>query len=229
MSTLKIVKPWVAVIAIVAVVYLCVHDVNGNTGIASLGVKKLFNASAAVRVAAAESLAAITEPNEQRVAVTLLQAALADTIRDSMYHGTLHLVIESLGRLHAAEAITDLIPYLLFVPKEFVTEELIQTQEYYPTAVALARIGQPALSFMDSILIVRNEPDEAKKLAAWVIMKITGKEAAVARILGLESHNKTVALASGELLSDYLRSFKITTHPPGIFLDSLPRVDPKRN
>ncbi len=98
------------------------------------------------------------------------------------FGGPLHLAIDLLGKLRAPQAVPHLCKLLTYLPEgEAMRHETIPSEAYYVAAVALWRIGGPAVNAME-VTIRKSKDDTERKLAAWVIMQIEGKEQALARM-----------------------------------------------
>lgn len=151
------------------------------------------------------------------------------------YSGTLHLIIEALGELKAKESIPDLLPYFTFLPGGYEIKSITE-QHYYPVPLAFLKMGETVIPYMKDMLVMPNATDEAKRLAAWVIMKILGKDRAVEEIQQLEQANPFCRLESGDKLSDYIRNFIVTYHTPDYKthndsydkLNPIPKVKPTK-
>jgi hypothetical protein len=174
----------------------------------------LFNEKLKDRRAAYEEVVSVKDTTErQQIILSLIEILRREEI-DRTFEGPLHLAIKALGVLKAEEAVPDMLPYFTFVPEGYRVEEIIPTQWYYPTARAFVEIGKPVTEYMDSIIVAENQSDEAKRLAAWVIKEVEGKEMAMGKMETLEQKHVSSRLKSGEKLSVYIRDFKPTFNHP---------------
>ena len=91
--------------------------------------------------------------------------------------------IQLLGKLRATdeEVILKLSRYLSYVPDDIKEKKKKISEKDHVAAVALVEIGYPSVRIMMK-RIAEAESDEKIELAAWVIMKIEGKQQALNRI-----------------------------------------------
>ncbi len=191
--------------------------------------KGLFLPRLMERRACYEEIVSVTDEEEKKVLketlARLLEKCIQDKNVDKSFEGPLHLIIKALGELQTKEAIPIMLEYFIFVPDDYVIEESINTQWYYPVAVALIKIGDPSIVYMQKVICdeiklkdkKRNaelHSDEAKQLAAWVMMDIMGKEKALEKLQILENESRSCPLKDGRKVSDYIRNFKLTFHNP---------------
>jgi len=98
---------------------------------------------------------------------------------DRSFDGTLHRAIRLLGKLRADEAVGPLSRlWLLYIPDNFVTTEMLPSEAYYVVAVALKEIGNPAVPVMLATIGTSSVKRE-RDVAAWVIMEVEGREYAI--------------------------------------------------
>ncbi len=189
----------------------------------------LFSANRIERWACYREIVSVTDEEEKLVLKETLTHLLKECIQDKdvnkSYKGPLHLIIKALGELQAKEAIPDMLEFFVFAPDCYIRTEIIPTQYYYPVAVALIKIGDPSIMYMQKVICdeinlkdkERNaelHSDEAKQLAAWVMMDIMGKEKALEKLQALEIENQSYLLEDGRTISDYIINFKFTSHFP---------------
>jgi len=183
-------------------------------GVIGGNVENLFSTKLKDRRVAYEKIISVKDEMARQQIIHDLIEILRRKDIDRTFEGPLHLTIKALGELKAKEAIPDMLPYFTFVPEGYRIEESIPTQWYYPTARAFVKIGEPVIKYMESIIVAENKSDEAKRLAAWVIKEVVGKEIAVKKIGMLEQQYVSSKLRTGEKLSEYIRDFKPTGNHP---------------
>lgn len=103
------------------------------------------------------------------------------------FNGPFHRAILLLGELRATKAVNVLSDLLLYQPSgEMIIEEDVPSEALYPAAVALSKIGYPAVNSME--MAIKNAPSKTQRdLAAWVILQIEGREQSVKRMQGLSA------------------------------------------
>ncbi|MBM4030550.1 MAG: hypothetical protein FJ291_02055 [Planctomycetes bacterium] len=120
--------------------------------------------------------------NERRETIKNLIAMLSEKDISKERDGPLHLAICLLGELRAVEAIRPLCGMLKYLPEgRILFSQAIPTEGYYVAAVALVRIGEQAIPHLE-VILRRSGDDTERKLAAWVIWMIEGKEQVLARL-----------------------------------------------
>jgi len=135
---------------------------------------------------------------------------------DTSFRGPLHMAIDLLGELRAEEAVGPLSKHLMFVPRSEMGMEVgnKSREHYYVSAVALTKIGQPAIQSMIRI-VLESLNDKERNLAAWVIMKIEGSDQAIHRLHSLVQKNKnSLAVSMLEEAESYLRFYRPSFDPP---------------
>ena len=133
---------------------------------------------------------------------------------DKSFRGTFHLAIKALGEMRAEESIPALVAHLDFLPGPLYIKEIQSTQSYYPVVQALLNIGKPAVPPLESLICNAAESDRKKRLAAYVLMHVLGKEKAIGRLQAIEDQNPSSLLKNSEKLSEYIRNFKPTYYHP---------------
>ncbi|NLN76095.1 MAG: hypothetical protein GX139_07265 [Armatimonadetes bacterium] len=103
-----------------------------------------------------------------------------DESADQAMHGPLYRSVALLGAYRAPEGIGALVGRLTYLPSlpDRVRPVEEEYEGYYPCAKALVSIGLPARDKMTSI-IGGSSNELERALAAWVLVKIEGKEQAV--------------------------------------------------
>lgn len=125
------------------------------------------------------------------------------------------LAIKGLGELRAIEAAGMLSQHLMYLPEKITPDDKCTTEMYYPAAVALARIGEPAVQFL--VDNIRHGYGDERKLAAWVVMTIESKAQAIHRLDDLiardgDSHGRIAA--ARQYLATYKLTFDVPTRQP---------------
>lgn len=110
-----------------------------------------------------------------------LVRALDAPLNDESQVGGQASIIRLLSEYRAAEAVDVLASGITFIPSGFMTDEEIPAERYCICAGALTKIGYPAIEKMLQ-MVYFSEDAEERKLAAWVLLKIEGKEQAVHRL-----------------------------------------------
>ena len=177
-------------------------------------VKGLFSKELKVRRNSYENIIKIGDNSKKKIIINELINILKDKKIDKTFEGTLHLTIKALGKLKAVEAIPYMLDYFTFVPDGYRVEEMIPTQWYYPTALALIDIGRSSIRYMKKIIKNPKKTDKEKKLAAWVINEILGKDKAIELLIDIERKCKYAKLSNGKKLSIYIKNFKVTFYNP---------------
>lgn len=134
---------------------------------------------------AARSQAVAQARTERSARVEELISIVQHGNDDAPVGGSEHSAILLLGEYRATEAVPILAEHLLFLPKpgRLVATEMLETSTYYPCAAALVKIGQPSGVVRLMLRKIALSPQEQERnLAAWVMMKIQGKEQALAAI-----------------------------------------------
>jgi hypothetical protein len=141
---------------------------SGQSGIDA--VEKLRSRDAKERAAARDAL---LRNRQETIAalIPLVKAKPAYELLDST-----PLAIEILGDLRAAEAVDQLAANITLTPP-VIEWEIRRKEERYLCAVALAKIGVPAVPAM--LKIIRTGDDEvARQVAAWVLNEVLGADLA---------------------------------------------------
>lgn len=196
------------------IILLCCCGAGLCQSVAAINADDFLSSELMKRRAAYEKIVSVTDSTDRHEAIDFLVVILDADTQNTQFEGTLHLAIKALGVLKAKRAIPYMLPYFTFVPDMYIIEESIPTQWYYPTARAFVAIGEPAIPYLDTIVSSPDRSDEAKRLAAWVIMEVVGKEGAIERLSALEQESASAKLSSGGLLSTYIRDFVVTGHHP---------------
>lgn len=167
------------------------------------------------------------DPQAQRIALGTIRQQHSDNVKslvrfvgqggvDDTWEGPRHLAIRLLGDIRATEAIPVLSKRLTFMPTGVVETEMLPREYYYPCAVALVNIGAPCVGAMIDT-ISWNEDKTTRDLAAWVVMKVEGKEEAANHLQDLaaksyDKKHKPRLQAAQDFVANYVPDF---TSPGG--------------
>ena len=163
----------------------------------------------------AESLRTVDASKRQQVVRDLISqrketigsliSILADPNSDRRYRGLLHTSAYLCGEYRAVEAVKPLIAILDFVPTGYEVEETEPREHRYVAALALTQIGSPCLP--DVAEIVKSPSDKRHAIASWVVLKVLGKDFAVAYLKTVVTTNE-VEKAGIESALGYITTYK---------------------
>jgi len=131
---------------------------------------------------------------------------------DQAFNGPLHRSIKLLGAWRASEAVVALTNRFMYVPTDFDIEEMLPSEAYHVSAVALVQIGEPSIGVMVERIRMTKSTSE-RHLAAWVIMEIEGKEQAMCRLARMSQQDKIATeryAEAEEFIKTYVPKFE---HP----------------
>ena len=107
-----------------------------------------------------------------------------DQSSSKLFNGSLNRAIFSLGEIRSTESVASLAKNLSFLPEvksgQRVSISPLLTEEYYPSAAALIKIGEPSditPQLIKKISSSDNEIDWA--LSSWVLISLYGKASAI--------------------------------------------------
>lgn len=146
--------------------------------------------------------------------IAALLANVQNETPDLKWGSAYYYSIRLLGDLRAKEAVGALTVRLTYLPigDEFSSEALPE-EYYYPCAVALTRIGEPAIKAMLSAITTSRNDDEVR-LASWVVLQIEGKKQAVHRLDDLVTEEPWLR-AHYEVAKSHILSWKpVFRRPP---------------
>ena len=107
-----------------------------------------------------------------------IQRFLAVLAEDDVQHRKereLLAAIYLLGKYRAEESIESLSRCLDFEPKDYEAGNGVATMyEYFPAAVALVQIGQPAVQEMTRVICNPQKTELEREIASWVLLMIQG-------------------------------------------------------
>jgi hypothetical protein len=135
-----------------------------------------------------------------------------DTNRDC--EGSLHLAIDLLGTMRASEAAQALSGRLSYVPRCGGMTDA-PSEEHHVAAVALTRIGVSAIGPM-AYKIAWSQDELERRIAAWVIMELDGKEQALFRLRRLADQNRFDNEAGKRFQTaiSFVEQYHATLQPP---------------
>lgn len=138
-----------------------------------------------------EALASDSETERVHAAVELVQVRsavarpLLDRLRalsrtpERVCMGQFHVAVVVAGRYRLEEAVPILVPLIDFSldPHTFPVGARYQSQAYYPVAIALSKIGGPAV--FESVLANLSKPlgERGLRVSAWVLKETLGPHA----------------------------------------------------
>jgi len=150
--------------------------------------------------------------------------------RSKKYWGITATSLRYLGKLRATNALHVIVDYIDYIPTEnVIIGEVYPTIGYYPVAMACYKIGKPSLPYMYSIIKDKDKNDTSKKIAAWVIYRVTSKEEAIDKLKEIEAADDSIILQdlsspgdpnpSKEFIekgkpSDFIMKYKLTEYYP---------------
>jgi hypothetical protein len=170
-------------------------------------LRELEDAAREIRTAAFEKM---RDDRLQRIQALL---GLVERPEDNQVDGARVLALRLLGEYRAAEAVVVLVRYLDFLPLGIVAEERIATEFYYPSVWALCQVGYPV--FPQLLEEVATATDaERRKLAAWILYRVEGRNYAVTRLQDTAAERGGEAAERLQEAAEYLRGYQQTFHVP---------------
>ena len=173
-------NPWLSAVVLAIAGNLVLFAGEGSTpdALDRLQAKEgILGGGPARRAAFAEILEC-----RKRVVTRLIEIVGKKDLQDTGEWSSFYLAIVLLGEWRAPEAVEVLSRNLVYYQNTggfFTTDTRCESP--YPAAVALSKIGLPAIQAMDSLVSESADP-ETRKVAAWTLMKIEGKDQAINRL-----------------------------------------------